>query len=112
MLARPAAGGGGVRIGLRKRSAWRAHDRFAVSCQRNRLDIDLGFLAHLANNCINKRFADLNGAAGQGVKVEPRLARAPHDQHPAVAEDGCAHRKEGALRIGSLVSHARYRFIS
>jgi hypothetical protein len=88
------------------------HDRFAVPCKRNRLDVERGFLAHLTNNRIGKLLASFNTTARQSVKVERRLARAPHDQHPAVAEDGCAHRKEGALRIGSLVSHARYRFIS
>ena len=89
-----------------------AHDRFAVPCERNRLDVERGFLAHLANDRIGKLLADLNGAARQGVKVERWLARTPHDQHLAVADDGCAHRKKGALRIGSLVSHALYRFIS
>ena len=89
-----------------------AHDRFAVSRERNRLDVKRGFLAHLANNRIGKLFSDLNDSARQGVKVKRRLARAPHDQHLAVADDGCAHRQEGALRIGSLVSHAFYRFIS
>ena len=88
------------------------HDRFAVPRERNRLDVERGFLAHLANNRVGKLLADLNSAAGQGVKVERRLARTVHDQHLAVAEDGCAHRKKGALRIGSLVSHVLYRFIS
>jgi hypothetical protein len=89
-----------------------AHDRFAVPGERYRLDIERRLLTHLANNCIGETFADLNGAARQCVKVERRLARASHDQHPAIADDGCAHRQEGALRIGSLVSHALYRFIS
>ena len=89
-----------------------AHDRFAVSGERNRLDVERGFLAHFANNRVGKRLADFDGAAGQGVKVERWLARSPHDQHLAVADDGSAHRQERALRIGSLVSHALYRFIS
>ena len=89
-----------------------AHDRFAMAGERNRLDVERGFLAHLANNRIGKLLASFNHAAGQGVKIERRLARAPHHQHFAVADDGGAHRQEGALRIGSFVSHAFYRFIS
>ena len=88
------------------------HNRFAVPRERNRLDIERGFLAHLANNRIGKLLASFNTAAWQSVKVERRLACAPHDQHLAVADDGSAHRQKRALRIGSLVSHALYRFIS
>ncbi len=88
------------------------HDRFAMPCERNRLDVERGFLAHLANKCIGKLLASFNTTAWQSVKVERRLACAPHDQHFAIADDGCAHRQDGALRIGSFVSHARYRFIS
>lgn len=88
------------------------HDRFAVPRERNRLDVERGFLAHLADNRVGKLLADLDGAARQGVKVERWLARSPHDQHLAVADDGSTHRQERALRVGSLVSHALYRFIS
>ena len=45
-----------------------AHDHFAVAGERNRLDVDAGLLAHLANDCIDKRLADLNGAARAGSK--------------------------------------------
>jgi len=38
-----------------------------------------GFLAHLANNRIGKLLAGFNTAAWQSVKVERRLACAPHD---------------------------------
>ena len=41
------------------------------------------------------------------VEAERRLARAPHDQHLAVADDGGADREEGPLGIGSCVSHAQ-----
>ena len=88
------------------------HDRFAVPRERNRLDVERSFLAHLANNRVGKLLADLNGPARQGVKAERWLARSPHDQHLAVADDGSAHRQKRALRIGALVSHALYRFIS
>ena len=89
-----------------------ADDRFAVSRERNRLYVKLGFFLYFANDRIRKLLTGLNPAAGQGVEVERGLARAPHDQHLAIADDGCAHRQDGTLRIGSLVSHAFYRFIS
>ena len=88
------------------------NDRFAMPRECNWLDVKRGFLAHLANNRVGKLLADLNGPARQGVKAERWLARSPHDQHLAVADDGSAHRQKRALRIGSLVSHALYRFIS
>src|SRR5262245_23278924 len=87
-------------------------DRFAVPRERNRLDVDLRFLAHLANDCVSKPLAGLNATAWQSIKVERWLTRAPDDQHLTISDDGCAHRQDGTLRIGSLVSHARYRFIS
>ena len=89
-----------------------ADDCFTVPRECNRLDVELGFFTHFANDRISKLLTGLNAAAGQSVKVERRLARAPHNQHLAIADDGCTHRQDGALRIGSLVSHALYRFIS
>ena len=89
-----------------------AHDRFAVPRERDRLDVERRFLAHLANNRLGKLLAGFNATAWQSVKVDRRLARATHDQHLAIADDGCAHRQNRALRISSFVGHARYRFIS
>jgi hypothetical protein len=87
-------------------------DSFAVPGECNRFDVDLRLLAYLPNDCIGKLFAGFNATARQSIKVERWLARAPHDQHLAIADDSCAHRQDGALRVSSLVSHARYRFIS
>src|SRR5512143_2917043 len=89
-----------------------AHDRLAMARERDRLDFKRGLFAGFTDYCVGKGLAHLNGAARQGVQIEGRLARAAHDQHLAAAKDGGTDRQVWTLRIGSLVGHALYRFIS
>jgi hypothetical protein len=44
--------------------------------------------------------------------MQRRIARAPHRQHLAVADNGGADGEKRALRISSLVVHPIYLFIS
>ena len=63
-----------------------ARDHFAVAGQRN------GSMASAVSSrtsrltASSRRLAGLDDAAGQRVETERRFARAPHDQHLAVAE--------------------------
>ena len=65
--------------------------------------VERGLLAHFARHRLDQRLAGFDHAARQRVDAERRLARAPHHQHLAVADDGGADREIGALRIGSRV---------
>src|SRR6185437_10080120 len=43
-----------------------ACDYFAVARERNRLDIECGFLAHFTRHRLHEGFAGFDGAAGEG----------------------------------------------
>ena len=57
-----------------------------------------------------RRLSRFDRAAGQGVKLKRRLARAPHQKHLAVADNGRTDREIRTLRVGSLVGHALLSF--
>ena len=71
-----------------------ARDHLAVAGERDRLDRKRGLLAHLAHDRLDQRLAGFHHAARQRVDAERRLARAPHHQHLAVADDGGADRED------------------
>jgi hypothetical protein len=82
-----------------------AHDHVALAGKPDRLDDKRGLLGHLTGDRLQERLAGFDRAARQCIKIERRLARAPHHQHLAVAENGRADRENWTLRIGSLVGH-------
>ena len=82
-----------------------ARHHLAVAGERDRLDGERGFLVDLALHRLGERFAGLDHAAGQAVEPIRGVARAAHDQHLAVAQDGGADREKRTGRVGSCIGH-------
>ena len=75
-----------------------ARHHLAIAGERHRLDRERGLLVDLALDRLGQRLAGLDHAARQAEHAVRRRARAAHDQHLAVAQDGGADGEKGAGR--------------
>ena len=87
-----------------------AGDRLAIAGKPDRLDLERGLLLHFADDRFLQRLAEFDHAAGQGVDAVGGRARAPHDQHPAVADDRGAHGEKWTRRISARVGAVGHRW--